>query len=142
MSKLVYILRWIAVLPAAIICSLLVMFPIHWLVMFILWCDKNYTDSFIPLALIPAETLERFGYALFVPATLISVGAIIAPKFKFQTGIAIAVLVIVLLMAGLCYLVLGYFESDMSGLCWSITVLLWVVSISHGLYYSHKKSLE
>lgn len=142
MSKLVYVLRWTAVLPAAIVCSILVMFPIHWFVMFIQWCDKNYTDFFSPLAWIPPEILERFGYALFVPMTLISVGAIIAPKFRFQTGIAMAVLVVALLVVSLCFVAFGYIESDMSGLRWSITVLLWLVSISYGLYYSHKKSLE
>jgi len=141
MSKLAYILRWIAVLPTAVVCAFLVAFPIHWFVMLIQWYDKNRTDTFIPLALIPPEILERFGYALFVPMVLVSVGAIIAPKFKFQTGIALAILEIVFLVASLCCIAFGYIKSDMSGLRWSITVLLWIVGIYSGLYYSYKKSL-
>ena len=140
MSKLAYILRWIAVLPTAVVCAFLVAFPIHWFVMLIQLYGKN-GDSFNPLVFIPPEILERFGYALFVPYTLVSVGAIIAPKFKFQTGIVIAILIVILLMTSLCFIAFGYIKSDTSGLRWSITVLLWIVGISYGLYYSYKKSL-
>jgi uncharacterized membrane protein YeaQ/YmgE (transglycosylase-associated protein family) len=95
-KSLTQILRWFAVLPGSIICAILVMFPIHWAVMLIQFSCKegdtiNVEGLMGLLACIPPEMLERFGYALFVPITLIITGAKIAPKYKFQTGIAMAI---------------------------------------------------
>jgi phosphoglycerol transferase MdoB-like AlkP superfamily enzyme len=146
MSKLVYILRWIAVLPAAVVCSFLVAFPIHWFVMFIHLSGNNTDiitiDGKSLLASIPPEILERFGYALFVPFTLIYIGSIIAPRFKFQTSIVIAVLIAMLLTTSVCCISLGYIKDGMSVFRWLITIALWIIGISCGLYYSYKKSLE
>ena len=45
-----------------------------------------------PLALISADTLERFGDAFFSPFTFVFVGAHVAPAHKFATGIFLAIL--------------------------------------------------
>jgi len=96
-SLLIQVVRWFAVLPGSIICAVLVMFPIHWIVMLIQWFGPLYEDNSItingkpPLSAIPPEMLERFGYALFTPMVVIIIGAKIAPKYKFPTGIGMAV---------------------------------------------------
>jgi hypothetical protein len=145
MSKFRQILRWIAVLPAGVVCAFLVTFPIHWGVMLIQYFGKpeensktvTYTN---PLAMIPPDVLEMFGYALFVPMVLITSGAILAPRFKFRTGIAIAILFL-----GLCCLLLGNSESiDISGFRYAVTIILWVVGVAWGLYnaYNAHKTLS
>lgn len=96
-TVIVETLRWIAVLPAALLSGLLVTFPIHWIVLLIGLVD-NPNESVITvngkglLASINPATLERFGYALFVPIAALTAGAMVAPRFKFQTGIVLAVL--------------------------------------------------
>lgn len=96
-SSLIQIFRWFAVLPGSIVCALLVMFPIHWAVMLIQFFGGADSEAMITvdgknlLAAIPPEILERFGYALFTPMVLIIAGAKIAPKYKFQTGIGMAI---------------------------------------------------
>jgi hypothetical protein len=75
MTRLKQILRWVAVLPAALLAFIAVAFAIHWMA---LWAS--------------AETLERFGDAFFAPFTLIYVGTHVAPRFKFIVGIVLTLL--------------------------------------------------
>ena len=96
-SRLAEIARWIAVLPAALLGALLTTFAVHWAVMLISLLDRPDESAITVngkglLASIDPQVLERFGYALFVPMVLIAVGAKVAPRFKFQTGIALAIL--------------------------------------------------
>ncbi|MBK8114664.1 MAG: hypothetical protein IPK44_09090 [Candidatus Accumulibacter sp.] len=99
LSRRAEILRWIAVLPGALAAVVIVLFPIHWTVMLIEHLGTSTDDSgsgsplslWYYLAKIDPEVLELFGNAFFAPIVLISVGARIAPKFKFFTGIALAV---------------------------------------------------
>lgn len=140
-------LRWILILPGSIISAILITFPIHWVVVLIQLTHKRgdtiEVDSLTGLlACIPPEMLEHFGDALFVPMILIIAGAKIAPRFKFQTGITIAILDGIL-----CGFFIGTFYSenlrnDMSRLQWTITIILWVVAIACGLYFAHKESLR
>ena len=92
MSKTVQVLRWLAVLPGALLCALIVNFPIHWVVMLIQHFGSISIDAETPIAAINPEMLELLGYAFFNPFIIIISGAYIAPRFKFQTGIALAVL--------------------------------------------------
>ena len=78
-------------------CVFLVRFPVHWAVA-LLQSTWGYPGDAEPnevsiLALIPSEALEYFGMSFCAPFVMIAVGASIAPKFKFQTGIALAVVV-------------------------------------------------
>lgn len=98
-SRRAELLRWISVLPGALVAVVVVLFPIHWAVMLIghLGTSSDDSGSGSPLSLwyylakIDPEVLELFGNAIITPIVLISVGARIAPKFKFFTGIALAV---------------------------------------------------
>jgi len=138
-------IRWILVLPVSLVSSILIMFPIHWAVMLIRFTHKRgdtfEVDGLIDfMACISPEMLERFGYALFVPMVLIITGAEIAPKFKFQTGIAIAILFGTMIGFFSGTVVSGNIRVDMSWLRWVITVILWIAGISCGLYFAHKNS--
>lgn len=90
------VVRWLAVLPGAVLCAFLVEFPIHWAVMLIGYFGTEHDNNSItytnPIAAIPPDVLELFGNAFFTPFVIVSVGARIAPKYKFYTGIALAVL--------------------------------------------------
>jgi len=145
MPRFAYVMRWIAVLPGAILCAILALFPIHWAVMLIkhFWThvDSDGTITYYnPLAALPAEVLEYFANAFFTPFIIISVGARIAPKFKFQAAIALAVLM------GVAYGVVSTFvTSDItSGLYtvgrWvrlGVTVILCIAGVSSGLWSAH-----
>lgn len=144
MSKLVQILRCLAVLPGALLSALLVMFPIHWAVELIQLFGKSGDDSTIsvdgktPLAAIPPEMLERFGYAFFSPLVIIYVGAKIAPKFKFQTGIALAVLWGILFGSGMALVISQDQYSGWGWLRFAITCMLGIAGVSIGLFQVHK----
>lgn len=133
------LLRWIGVFPGALLSALLVAFPVHWVVMLIQLTDTP-EESFITiggkglLAAIPPETLERLGYAFFVPFTFISIGAAIAPRFKFFTASVLGTLVIVFL--AYAHLVVAknglFFEGGT--LKFVLTRVLWGAAIVCGLY--------
>ncbi len=93
MTLLKKILRWVAVLPAALLAFIAVMFLIHgmallahWLA---LWALGNTAVNFLELS---AEAIERFGDAFFAPFTLMYVGTHVAPRFKFIAGIVLTLL--------------------------------------------------
>jgi hypothetical protein len=94
MITLKQILRWIAVVPGALLGAVIVMFPVHWVAMYMHHVgtpDPMITDEQGRglLQSMPLESLERFGDALFVFGTLIGVGAFVAPRFHFATAIVL-----------------------------------------------------
>jgi apolipoprotein N-acyltransferase len=145
MSKSVQTLRWLAVLPGALLCVVIVMFPIHWAVGLIQLLGKSNDDSFIsiggklPLAAIPPEMIERLGYAFFTPFVMIISGAYIAPKFKFQTGIALAVLWGIGFGASMVYVISQNQYSGRDWLVLAITCVLGVAGVCSGLFRVYKK---
>src|SRR5712675_1316501 len=93
------ILRWLAVVPGALLGAIIVMFPVHWVAMYLHHFgapDPMITDEQGRglLQSMPLESLERFGDALFVAGTLIGVGAVIAPRFHFATAIVLTLLLV------------------------------------------------
>lgn len=146
MSRLAIVIRWIAVLPSAVLCALLAHFPIHWAVMLIKWSGTDVdSDGAItydnPLAAMPDEVLEYFGVAFFVPCIIISVGANVAPKFKLITGIALAILL------GVFYGVTStYIADDVSNglytpgrwLRLAVTVILVIAGVAVGLLLAYR----
>ena len=81
-------LRWVAVLPGALIASLLSTFLLHWL----LYSIFTQNDPFIEL---PSETINFIEYALYpflVAIVFVLVGSAIAPMYKFRTAITLAIL--------------------------------------------------
>ena len=141
------ILRWIAVLPGAILAGILVTFPVHWVALLIHHFGGS-GDSFITVddkslvAAMPLEMLERFGYALVVPATIVVTAAWIAPRFHFIT----AVVMTVLIGCGLTFalLQLQTSGSDIRDPAWRIALLVvfWLISITVGLFRARELDKE
>lgn len=145
MSRSSYIMRWVAVLPGAFLSAFLVQFPIHWFVMLLQYFgtehDNSSTTYTNPLAAIPPEVLEYFGYAFFVPFVVTWVGARIAPKFKFQTSIALAIVLGIVSGVAATFVV----DDISSGLYtvgrWIrliVTVLLCISGIVAGLFKAYQ----
>lgn len=129
-------------LPGSIVCAILVMFPIHWAVMLIQFVCKKGDTIYVEgpmglLAAIPPKMLEYFGYALFVPMVMIITGAEIAPKYKFQTGIAMAIFWG--LLFGFSTGVVVTKHIDMSWLRYAITIALGISGCAVGLLRVHQK---
>lgn len=141
MATLKTILRWFAVLPGALLGAIAVMFPVHWVAMYLHHFgtpDPMITDEQGRglLQSMPLESLERFGDALFVVGTLIGVGAFIAPRFHFATAI-----VLTLLLVGLMSWVFLSANSigihfDDSPFRMVVTVIFWLVSVASALSYA------
>ena len=136
--------RWIVVLPGALLAVLIAMFPIHWAVMLIQHLGTSTDDSgsgsplstYYYLAALTPEVLEYFGNAFFTPIVFIAAGANIAPKFKFATGIGLA------LALGVFYGAVStqIAEEIADGLYtperWlrlAVTLCLWVAGVAVGL---------
>jgi uncharacterized membrane protein len=137
------------VLPGVALAVFLVGFPIHWVVMLIQHFGTSSDDSgsgtplslYYYFAMIPPEVLEYFGRAFFAPLIVTTVGARIAPKYKFPTAIALAI------GLGVFY---GWaatmIANDISsGLYTSgrwlnlvVTIFLLVAGVTVGLFQAHK----
>jgi hypothetical protein len=92
-------MRWVGVLPAAILSVVVVWFAVHWAVMLIHLLGNYFDITGIStedgkdlLAAISVDTLERFGDVFFSPFAFVFVGARVAPSHKFATGIFLATL--------------------------------------------------
>lgn len=134
-KKTLEVLRWIAVLPAVLVCVVLVMFPIHWMVMLI---HSNTGENSHMLSAIPPDILERFGYAFFTPLIMIYVGARVAPRFKFETGIALAILWGIFFGAAMMYAASRGLLEQYGWLRLTITIALGITGVIAGLYQGRK----
>jgi hypothetical protein len=141
------VLRWLAVLPGALLGGVAVMFPVHWIAMYIHHFGTGESlietdDGRGLLQSLPLESLERFGYALFVPGTIIATGALIAPKFHFVAGIVLTIL----LVSGMCYLFVkmssqgAHFTDSTFRII--LTCVLWLVSVTFSLFHARKHDKE
>jgi len=143
-SPLSHFCRWLAVLPGSVVCVILAMFPIHWVVTLIQFAFKNEIvngeDPISLLARIPPEVLERLVLVLFAPMILIVSSCKIAPKYKFQVGIAMAI------FWGLLFgFVTGMGMARIINMDWflhSISFALGVAGCVIGLLLVHKKQKE
>ncbi|MGH8403466.1 MAG: hypothetical protein ACRESO_08715 [Gammaproteobacteria bacterium] len=132
------IARWIAVLPGSVVCSIAATFPIHWGVLLInyLLSHRGYITYF-PLPTLSIDVFELYAYALFVPFTIIAVGVKIAPKYKFQTGVTLAILFGVLIGYGIGTILVPEINEGLYNMSrWlrlGITAALWAISIAWGV---------
>ena len=95
------LIRYIIAIPTGMITGLLMMFPVHWLIMFFNWCksgpegflveNDQCTRSF-PWALINPETLERLAQGAVIPFAIIYVGSKIIPNPSRRIPIFLAVI--------------------------------------------------
>lgn len=141
MSTFKQVLRWLAVLPGALLGAIIVMFPVHWVAMYIHHFgtpDPMITDERGRglLQSMPLESLEQFGDALFVFGTFVAVGASIAPRFHFITAT-----VLTLVLGGFIAWALVSANSmgihiDDSHFHMVVTAILWLVGLCVALIYA------
>jgi len=85
-NPFLYWLRWLAVLPAAVLAVLIVSFPVHWAVLIFINMSNSEEAGLLGLLNWPPESLERLGQAFFAPLALVYIGAKVAPAFKLHTA--------------------------------------------------------
>lgn len=88
------ILRWIAVLPASFISGFLSTFPLHWILYATLSNKESFSNG---LGLL--EPIEHFLSPIVLMMVFILVGYKIAPKYKFQTSLVIAILWVIVVLS-------------------------------------------
>ncbi|MDD4050548.1 MAG: hypothetical protein PHR28_01435 [candidate division Zixibacteria bacterium] len=145
MSKTRAIFRWLAVIPGAVICAFLAAFPIHWAVvllqLFGFYGDDSavLVDGKTLLAAVPPEMLERFGYAFFTPFVMTIIGAKIAPNFKFQTAIALAILWALIFGGVMTFVITKGMIPSGGWLQLAVTCILGLSGVGFGLYKVYKR---
>lgn len=83
-----YWLRWLAVLPGALLAGLLATFPLHW-ILYLAFAHDGTILGFIELPDGVNKSIEYMLYPFVVAFTFILVGYKIAPKYKFRTTIVL-----------------------------------------------------
>lgn len=97
------LLRWIAVLPGALLAGILATFPLHWILQL-----KSMDGTFLGFIELPPEAFVSIEYALYplvIALVFIVVGASIAPSFKFRVACALAVLYVLFALGALIFAV-------------------------------------
>lgn len=89
-----YWLRWIAVLPGALLAGLLATFPLHWILYFLFnkeEADLGSIKSFIQLFVhgMSYKDIEYILYPFVIALTFVLAGYKIAPKYKFRTAVVL-----------------------------------------------------
>lgn len=130
-------LRWLAVLPGGILAAVLVSFPVHWAVLLI--TSGSNEDESLGLSDLPPETLERLAVAFFVPLTLVTVGAKVAPTYKLYSAALLALLYAMGLGAALTYAgTSGNYEGSL-WLEFAGVGLLGFVGVASAVYYVYQE---
>ena len=93
----IYWLRWIAVLPGALIAGFLMTFPLHWILYFSL--AQGRVISGVNIA-----PIERALTPFVIAITFILVGFEIAPEYKFRTSITLTILYMIGIVSLMIYM--------------------------------------
>lgn len=129
-----YWFRWIAVFPGALIISILILFPLHWL-LYLIYANGGTLLGFIEL---PNESNNSIEYTItpFVIAiTFILSGFKIAPAYKLKTAIILVALYTIAFISLL--IVADKYELQVNFQLRSIGAL---IGLCLGLYIAWKKS--
>jgi len=98
-NKIIYWLRWIAVLPGAILAGFLIIFPLHWL----LYIAFAHNGTLLGLIELPQRSdiwIEQLISPFVMAITFISTGHYIAPKYKYKSAIALFTIYAILWLGG------------------------------------------
>lgn len=77
MNKLIIIIRWIILIPLAILSGITILFPLHWILIY------TFNNFVTPYPELPERLLSPFVFSL----TFVLSGSFIAPKYKFYTSV-------------------------------------------------------
>jgi len=91
-------MRWVFVLPGALLFAFLIMFPLHWIIQF--WIYQEWFSAQV------ANTIESYAYRFIVPFAFILAVGRIAPKAKVRVA-GILTIVVPISMAYSIYQFLG-----------------------------------
>jgi hypothetical protein len=139
------VLRWIAVLPGAILSLAIGSVLIRIVVLVARFFAASDGDSYSGpmvwlLTSLPLETLEVLCEAFFMPLIAIIAAAKIAPAYKFPTGIGIGLLWAPL-WAILIFFIASNNRLDWDGIRLVVTLLFGVLGIVAGLVYVYKEQI-
>lgn len=99
-SPAMSVIRWILVLPAAILGAVLIAFPVHWIVFAtFVWGD----EGIVQLSEEAAGNVERVLTAFAMPLALILCGARMAPSRRLSVAVILALLLVTLSAASFWY---------------------------------------
>ena len=121
------IIRWVMVIPGAIISSCLINFPLHWL-LYLKFAKNGTFLGFIEVPLRADISIEHIIYPFIMAITFILAGREIAPKYKFKTAI------ILFLIYTITWLIISIATSE-----FSIRSALAITGAIIGLYISKVK---
>lgn len=135
-AKIKYWLRWVLVLPGAVLAGLLVTIPLHLVINYVFGHQGNFLDFMdFPLGLNTA--IENLLYSFIIAITFISVGYKIAPKYKVKTA---SVLFVVYIIA---WSVVGYIAlSKFNPVQFSARTALAFLGAIIGLYIAKRQGHE
>lgn len=99
-NKLTSYFRWLLVLPGGLVSGFLVLFPLHWLLLFLFSSNTEPDIGSLRffIGLFPNTNATSIEYLIFPAVSAffyIIGGAKIAPKYKFKTAIILFVLYLI-----------------------------------------------
>ena len=108
-NKISEIGRWVAVIPGALLCGILVLFPLHWLLYFTL-----VKGSMIEMPLEDMAPIEKFLSSILTSLIFVYAGAKIAPKKQFLVSIILFVFSVLFRISAVYFVSASNLKLDMS----------------------------
>lgn len=124
-------LRWIVVLPGALIAAFLATFPLHW-ILYIAFAYNGTLLGFIELPPGANIPIERALYPFVIAITFVLAGYTIAPQYKFNTSVVLTALYLISFTSAI-FLAPSQFSLEPRGVLALIGLLL-------ALYIAWRKS--
>lgn len=124
------VLRWIAVLPGALIAAFLVTFPLHW-ILYIGFAHDGTLFGFIELPDGANISIERAIYPAVIALTFVVVGYKIAPGHKYRTSLVLGALYVITFVWALVFMSEQYRLEARS--------ILAFVGLGTGLYWAWRQ---
>lgn len=121
-------LRWIAVLPGAVIAGLLATLPLHWILYFTLANGETISGVNI-------EPIEHAIYPFVIALAFILAGVAIAPSRKMEIAISLAVLYVIFALSAVIFGMINGVEPSLE-----IRSIGPVIGLVLGLYIAWRKS--
>ncbi len=100
-SGVVPVIRWMAVLPAALMGAFLVSFPVHWVAVAL------GSDDLFNLSDEAVGNVEVVASGFFIPLAFVLAGARVAPKHHVGVAVALASILLLCVAANFAYVALS-----------------------------------
>ena len=128
-------IRWLLVLPFALICSILILFPLHWILYLASISDGTIFFGFVSITHSNKMAIEYTLSPLFTSSAFIFSGYWIAPSRKFKTAIFLFCVYMVTFIIGIfIYLYKGTIQ-------FSVRTILGLLGAVWALYLTRNEKL-